>query len=198
MLFQDALADVFEQDEQMQRVAWRGSEIELFIIASGLIVFGMNCQGTDSGNVSSLQGPQNCIFQQSASNSPPLPVLMHSQTRKQHDRNGVPRQPFLKTFGSICIFHLTYRQTVVTGNYAVHKADVSLRSTCILILLSIFQKPVVEGRLSAIKSFERMIAPKLLNATYFLQRFVPASKNPGVFRSALSFGKGRTGASRAA
>src|SRR6185312_10067211 len=110
----------------------------------------------------------------------------------------MPRQAFLKAFRSVRKFDLAHNQTVVTNDGAIRESDVGLGRVGALVLKSVFQEPVIQVGLSAIKCIEHMLAREFLDAAGFTHRAGPDWKNPGSERSFFSLGKGRVGASRAA
>jgi hypothetical protein len=201
----EKLAYVLEQHEQMERIGRGWQEVELPVVAPGGIVLGMDCECADAGKIGCLHGPQHGILEQCAPDSLFLPVLMHCQAGKQHDRDWMPGQSFPQPLGRVGIFDLPGREAIVSNDHAVDYAQVGLRRVRSLVLQGVLDEPSIQVRLPAIEGFEGMAAAQLFYASGLTQRerrFAcragAMSKKPGSCSSARNPGRGRTGALSAA
>lgn len=110
----------------------------------------------------------------------------------------MPRQAFLEAFRGICKFDLAHNQTVIANDNAVRESYIGLGRVGALVLKGMFQEPVIQVRLSAIKAIEHVLAREFFYTAGVTHRAEPDWKNPGSERSFFNLGRGRAGASRAA
>lgn len=175
-----------------------GNEIELFVKPSRFLVFRVDGEGAYARDVGGLERALHGVFQQSFPNALAVPAAMHGETCEQHDGDRVTRQPFGEAPGRVFTGHLADRQRVIADDSIADEADVGLRGPGLLVLPCVAQEIPVQFLPAAVKSFNAVIGPEFFNAAFRAQRFGPASKNPGSFRSRSRTGRGRGGASSAA
>jgi hypothetical protein len=82
----------------VEGVGGRGDEIEMLVEASGVVVFGVNREGADAGDVGGLQGALHGIAQERFANALALPAAIDGQAREQHDGHGMFGQAFGQAF----------------------------------------------------------------------------------------------------
>jgi len=110
----------------MQWICGRSYEVKLFVVTTRRVVFGMYSQCANSCEIGCLQGAQDGILYECAAYSSLLPLAVDRQPGKQHDRNRMPRQPFLYTLRRIRVFQLSGCEAVVADNHAIDNADIRL------------------------------------------------------------------------
>ena len=110
----------------MQWICGRSYEVKLFVVTTRSVVFGMDGQRANSCEIGCLQGAQDRILHQRTADSSLLPFAVNRQPGKQHDRNRMPRQPFLYPLRRIRVFHLPDCKAVIADNHAIDNANICL------------------------------------------------------------------------
>jgi hypothetical protein len=96
----------------MHRIGRRGDEIEFEVEASRLVVFRMLRECAYPCNIGRLERAQHRIFQQRLTDTFALPAVIDSETRQQHDGNGMARESFGQALRRFLARHMAYREGV--------------------------------------------------------------------------------------
>ena len=81
-----------------------------------------------------LQSAQECVFQQSRSQTLPLKVEAHGQPCQQHYRYGMPGQSLGNTPRSVRAVDPGNGQTVVPGRYGTGTGNIGLGAVRLLVV----------------------------------------------------------------
>ena len=81
---------ILEHQEQVVRIARAWLALPRHIPLPRCFILGMHQQATNAGNVSGLGSSQQRILQQRLAQSSALAVLVHSESRQDHDRYRMP------------------------------------------------------------------------------------------------------------
>lgn len=111
----------------MKRVARRFREVETPVEVPRPLVFRMDDDCPDAGDVSGLQGPQHGVAQQPCADALALPVNADAEAGQQRDRqHGVPGKTLCEAFRRVVIADFADGQRVEADDGIVGKADIGL------------------------------------------------------------------------
>jgi hypothetical protein len=131
-LFGEDSSHVFEQNEEMHGIYRGGDEIEVLIKVLGFLVFGVDREGTDAGDVGRLQGALHRISQECLGDAVTLPAPINCQACQQHDWNRVSRQALFQPLGRFFGPDFAHHKGVEADNRIADEANVRLGSTSLL------------------------------------------------------------------
>ncbi len=180
----------------MVGVAWERGEAEVFVKCPGFVVFGVNRECTDAGDVRGLQGTLHRVFQQPGAEAFALPGRGNGKACEEHDGNGMPGEAFDQPLGRGDIFDLADDKRVVADDGVVGDSDVGLRRSCLLVLKSVASEKAVECFPAAIEFIDSVAALQLFNPEWG-HTTPPRSNTLGSFKSFAKRCEGRGGADRA-
>lgn len=144
-------------------VGGRRLKAEMLVKEPRPLVLGMNDQGTDADNVGGLNRAQQRILQEPGPESLPLPVAVHGQPGKQHDRDRKPGQSLGKTFWRIFVKYLTDSEAVEPDNPVPGERDIGRRSARQLVGEGMTVQKAVEAFLPAAENRCVVLAPELFD-----------------------------------
>jgi hypothetical protein len=123
----------------------------------------MNRESANAGNFGSLQCSLHRVPQERLAYALAVPPPIHCQTRKQHDRRWMPRQPFREALRCFVAANLAHSKRVVTNDGIACQPNIGLGSSRLLVHPRIPQQIPVQLYPSAVEAFYRMIGTELLN-----------------------------------
>ena len=148
----------------MVRVARRRDKVEPFIEGSGRVVFRVDRECPDAGNVRRLQCAKHGVLQEAAAEALVLPGGRDGKTSQQHDRQGMTGKALGQPLGRIVVLDLPNHERIVTGDLFIRQGDVSLRGAGLLVLKGVPCEEAVERFPAAIESVDSVAAPQLLDS----------------------------------
>ncbi len=135
----------------MVRVAWERAETEMLVKCFGLVVFGVNCERTDAGDIGGLQRSLHGILEQAGSEAFALPRGRNRQAGKEHDGNRMTGEALRQALRSGGILDLTEDERVVADYRLIRKGNVGLRGSRLLVLERITREKKVQRFPAAIE-----------------------------------------------
>ena len=109
---------VFDQKGELQGISGKRLEAVFLIEAPGRLVFGVDDNGTQAGDVGGLERAQQGIAQQVFSQSAPLELSVDSQAGQNHHGHWVLGQTLPRAFRSFGVFDRTIGEGVIAGHFA--------------------------------------------------------------------------------
>jgi len=174
----------------MVGVARERAETEMLIKRPGFVVFGVNRERTDAGDVRGLQGALHRVFEQPGPEAFALPGRRNREAGEKHDGNGMTGEAFGQPLRRRGILDLTDDQRIVADDYFFGESDVGLRCSRLLVLERVADEKPVERFPAAIEFIDRVAASQLFDAErgHFTRR---RSNTLGSFRSFANRRDGR-------
>ena len=142
----------------MVRVAWERGEAEVFVKCPGFVVFGVNRECADAGDVRCLQGTLHGVLQQPGSEAFALAGRGNSEACEEHDGNGMTGEALDQPLGRGGIFDLADDKRVVADDGVAGERDVGLRRSCLLVLKRVASEKAVECFPAAIEFIDSVAA----------------------------------------
>ena len=118
----------------MVRVCRARLKFQILIPDARLIVFGVNKQRSDTGNIGGLSSPEQTILEECLAQTLSLLHPVNRKTGEQHHWNRMSSQPSAYPAGSLCVLDRADRKTVVADNTPLSPTnDIGLRTASLLI-----------------------------------------------------------------
>lgn len=140
----------------MIAVCRAGVEIEVFVEAPSLVVFGVNEDGADAGDVGGLQGSRQGIVEQCGTQALAPGGVMDGEAGQQHHGDGVAGQAFHYPGGRFGVGDGADGQTVVANYPIVGDGNIGLRAPGRLVVEGEAAKVSVEVFVSAVERIDEM------------------------------------------
>lgn len=135
----------------------------MFVKRPCRVIFGVNGERTNPGDIRSLQRALHRVLEQPGAEAVALPGCRNSQPSQQHDGNGVTGKAFNHSRGCSGIFNLTDHQRIVANHSFTGDGNVGLRSFRLLVLERISNEKPVESLTPAIEFIHDVAALQLFN-----------------------------------
>lgn len=147
----------------MVGVARERAEAEVLVERPGFVIFGVNRECTNAGDVRRLQRSLHGVLEQPGAEAFALPGCRNGETGEEHDGNRMTGEALGQTLGSGGIFDLADDKRIVANDGFTGEGDVGLRSPCLLVLERVAHEKPVESIPAAIEFIDLVAALQLLN-----------------------------------
>ena len=147
----------------MVRISRAGLEFPRFVPLTRGIVFGMDQQTANPGDVGSLCGAQQGVLEQGLAQTLTLMLLVHGESSQDHDRHRVTRQPRHHFRGRGFRIDAADGEAVEADHQVTLAADIGLHAVGLLVDERIALQELVQCGLAAIERIDLIRCSELAN-----------------------------------